>query len=477
MARFNSTLPTSATINMAGGKAYSMKAEHEFVQLLFTSFLQDKFYESASDQYKRLMELMDRVSPVFAAKAAVYARNVLGMRSITHVVAGEIAFRVKGEQWTKNFFEQIVRRPDDMFEILSYYQAAHGKTEPNAMKKGFARAIESLDEYQLGKYKGEGKTINMFDVINLVHPRPTAATKKLMTGTLEAPATWEVKITQAGSDPEAKAAAWTELVQNGMPYFALLRNLRNIAQNVDPETLDIALDQLQNEKAIKKSLVMPFRFVTAYHTIASAGLSGDVTRKIQQAISNAATASLSNIPVFSGKTCVFVDGSGSMGGYWSRATGTGKTPIEIATLFAGALAKTNNADVIVFDGSAKYVNYDLDQSLFGLAKTIQQGTNGGVTSFESAFITAKEKYDTIIILSDMQAWVGDAQRGYKNYKARTGADPALFMFDLTGYGTLQFPEKNVFSIAGFSDKVFDLMENLKNGERKMAETIERSVSL
>ena len=35
------------------------------------------------------------------------------------------------------------------------------------------------------------------------------------------------------------------------------------------------------------------------------------------------------------------------------------------------------------------------------------------------------------------------------------------------YGTLQFPENNVFALAGFSDKVFDIIELLKTDRKAL----------
>jgi len=42
---------------------------------------------------------------------------------------------------------------------------------------------------------------------------------------------------------------------------------------------------------------------------------------------------------------------------------------------------------------------------------------------------------------------------------------------MKGYGSLQFPEKKVFCIAGFSEKVFDLMSSLKEDRQTMVNKI------
>ena len=112
------------TRNLAGGEAFTMSAKLELVTILLTSFLENKFYRGGNATAKRLKELIGQISDKeFVAKAAIYARREAGMRSVSHLVAGEIAKNVKGAEWTKRFFERVVYRTDDVLEILAYYMA------------------------------------------------------------------------------------------------------------------------------------------------------------------------------------------------------------------------------------------------------------------------------------------------------------------------------------------------------------------
>ena len=128
MARF-SILPrlsrkssAPATVNYAGGRAFTQTAKLELVSVLLTTFLQDEFYRTEKQTMDRIRELMGKVGdPRFTAKAALFARNTYGMRSVSHLVAGETAKQVKGARWTKSFYDRVVRRPDDVLEILGYY--------------------------------------------------------------------------------------------------------------------------------------------------------------------------------------------------------------------------------------------------------------------------------------------------------------------------------------------------------------------
>lgn len=59
------------------------------------------------------------------------------------------------------------------------------------------------------------------------------------------------------------------------------------------------------------------------------------------------------------------------------------------------------------------------------------------------------------------------------YKTRFRADPMIYSFDLAGYGTMQFSENKIFAMAGFSDKVFSLMNYLEKDKKALLKTIQK----
>jgi len=224
------------TRNLAGGRAYAQSPKLELVSTLLTTFLKDEFYRTEKQTMARIQELIVKVNdPLFVAKAAVYVRQAHGMRSVSHLVAGELARQVKGADWTRSFFNAVVRRPDDVLEILGYYLGTYGRPIPNSLKKGLDLALSRFDEYQLSKYRREHADFKLVDAVNLLRPKATEPLGRLVRGELAAPGTWETRLTQAGDSDEhenlaaAKKAAWTELLQGRkLGYLALLRNLRNL---------------------------------------------------------------------------------------------------------------------------------------------------------------------------------------------------------------------------------------------------------
>jgi len=471
--RFNLRKPRAHrgdTVNLAGGRAFTETAKLELASLLLTSTLQDQFYRAADSTAQRVKELVARESDkVFVAKAAVYARREAGLRSVTHLVAGELAKGVKGAEWSARFFDKIVRRPDDALEILAYYLAAYGKPLPNALKKGLGRALARFDAHQLAKYRKADAEMSLVDAVNLVHPPHTEALRALVNGTLAPAETWETKLTQAGQSTDdasatavLKGAAWADLIRSRkVGYFALLRNLRNILEQAS-EVLDEALEMLVDEKLIRQSLVMPFRFTTALEAVTAANLprSSDVLA----ALATAVDLSLRNVPRFAGRTLIALDSSGSMMG----------RPIKVGALFAATLVKANDPDLMLFSSDAAYLPLNRRDSTLTLAKFIEGKAEAASTNFHAIFRRARGPYDRVIILSDMQGWVGhDAPAAaYEAWKQKFHADPKVFSFDLQGYGTLMFPQRNIFCLAGFSDKTLETLHQLDADPAALVRQIE-----
>ncbi len=470
MSRFNTQKQSTKVENKAGGLAYAQSPELELVSILLTSFANDQFYRSANDTFQRLKELIAISDKQFVAKAAVYARTEFGMRSITHVVASELAKHLGGQAWAKDFYSSIVYRPDDMMEILSYHTSTNGKI-PNSMKKGFAKAFDKFDKYKLAKYRGENKGFKLIDVVNMVHPVPVEsnaeAINALVKGELKSFDTWETELSKAGQvatteeeKADFKKDVWVKLIQEKkLGYFALLRNLRNIIEQA-PEIINEALEQLTNEALIKKSLVLPFRFLTAFEEIQKLN-DGKIIRLVLMALNKAVDISINNVPKFDGETLVVLDESGSM---------TGK-PATIGALFSAVLVKSNNADFITFSDNARYRNVNPMDSTITIAQSIKFASGG--TNFHSIFQTANKKYDRVIILSDMQGWIGHETPTFEfnQWKKSTDSNPFVYSFDLNSYGSMQFPEQNVFCLAGFSEKIFTIMGLLEKDRKALVNEI------
>lgn len=476
MAKFNTKQKRTRNVteNLAGGQAYALDKKTEFATILLSWFCEDQFYRTTGETTKRVKELVKDLDPTFVAKSAIFARDKFNMRSATHLVAAELAKNAKGVANLRRFFDKVVVRPDDMTEIVSLASVGsrnNGKARlPKALKEGFKTAFDKFDGYQLAKYRGEGKDWSLIDIVNMVRPIPTDANyealKMLVADKLRSKDTWEAKLTKAGKNEGEKAQVWADLLQeNKLGYMALLRNLRNIIQQA-PECIDLACKRLTNERAIKKSRVLPFRFLSAYKEIED--MQG--TSKVLKAISQAADISLQNVPSLE-NTLVVLDDSGSMG---SPVAGGKMTCVEAGALFSAALVKSNDSEFMMFSSDARYFNLDSSMPVLPMVKHIMRNTSYCGTNFNSIFRTINKAYDRIIIFSDEQGWEGyySPEKAFQDYKIKFNCNPYVYSVDLRSYGTTQFNNKRVSTISGFSEKIFDIMEMVESDKEALVREIE-----
>jgi polyhydroxyalkanoate synthesis regulator phasin len=359
-----------------------------------------------------------------------------------------------------------------MSEIKDVYNALNSGTLSNAMKKGFAKAIESLDTYLLAKYK---KTV--IDIANLVHPNPKNSPAyvtdengekvnvltALMNGITITADTWEAAQSEAGQEVakavkegklskekaaqvlnEAKAENWNTLLKDGkLGILAALRNIRNIVNNPasNSETITMLCNLLEDGKKIREGLIMPYQIDVAYETVRSE-CHGSDARLVLKALQNGYMQSVPNLAkALPGKTAVLVDCSGSMNTTCYTKNGRIQaTAAEKAGLLAATIAKATNADVVRFGSYAHHVDYDPNQNVFDMGRMIGSANEGG-TNIGAAFNALSKKYDRVILLSDNEANYGNStSNAYKAYIRRTGANPYVYCIDLACYGTT--PLKN-----------------------------------
>jgi len=442
MARFNKTKETTITTNLAGGRAYRHSPEMELIVSVLNTFLEDKFYESGDNRIARIKKLIQKVKPEFVAKLSILARKEFHLRSVTHLLVAELSRIHRGNSLVSKAIQRIAERPDDLIEIVAYL----GKPLPNQVKKGIRKALLNFDKYQLAKYRTENHKVKLVDLFNLVHPKPANEEQAkvwcdLMTGNLKNTETWEARL----SSGENKAKVWRELVlEEKIGYMALLRNLRNIDEQADEATKKKACEIIANKERVLKSKQLPFRFYTAYKEVRN--------QDMLEAVSKALEYSLENVPVFDGKTLVAIDASGSMSG----------KSIEIASIFAGALIKKNNAEVVMYSDDIRGFRYLRNEPILTSADRIikeamYRGTQTSLV-FEYAY-QSNIMYDRIIILSDNESWIEryGVQRYYLEYLKK---NPNVYVYcvDIQGYGTKDISRPRTFHIAGWSEKIFDFMK-------------------
>jgi 60 kDa SS-A/Ro ribonucleoprotein len=491
--KFNIRLrPASNVQNHEGAKAWSLSKELELYTAVVTTTLSDKFYETGGERLKRIKQLISEVDPQFVAKLAVYARESMYLRSVPLVLAVELAKVHQGDDLVSRLVARVIQRADEITELLAIYQQANerktvkklGKLSKQ-LQKGLALAFNKFDEYQFSKYNRDAE-VKLRDALFLVHPRPKNETQqvlfdKIAADSLQTAYTWETEMSRTGQEVRgdedkdlAFAKQWETLIDSGkLGYMALLRNLRNMLQKgISDAHLEKVAAILADPHQVARSKQFPFRFLSAYRELRSEP--NLRAPQVMEALEAAIRASIANMKGFDKDTRVLIasDVSGSM---QTPIAAKSKVQMYDIGLVLSMLLQSKCARAItsIFGTEFKVVNMPRTEILANTERMshyssqVGWATNGHLVI--EHLVQNRTVMDKVMIFTDMQLWNSNGDGGHlatawKKYKAMApGA--RLYLFDLQGYGQapINVLRDDVFLIAGWSDKVFDILHAIENG--------------
>lgn len=513
--KFNTTNKgKDTTVNYMGAKAYHMTDETELYSAVVTCMVDDSYYESNADRLSRIKNLIAKCQPEFVAKLAVYARSQMNLRSVPVILAVELARLYSGNDIVRRTISGVVKRADEIKEILAYYQIANNRKETKKLnrlskqiQKGLSEAFNRFDEYQFAKYNTDTE-VKLRDALFLVHPKAKdenqqAIFDRIVSNTLAVPYTWETELSQLGQQAfaneaeKAKAVAekWEELVLSGkLGYMALLRNIRNILTKGTGRALDGAISILTDKNRIRKSKQMPFRYLSAFVEIDKLSKEANLfesdktkIRLVKEALEKALVTACHNIPVNEGRTVILSDNSGSMygdtGGKSLVSAMSNRKSADIANLFAVLYwNKCHDTYVGLFGDHLVDAKLSRSVNVFENFKIINRtakkcgpSTERGIFEYMEGLIKSKTIVDRIIIFSDCQ--IGEGCNWYDNqgnrgrnfnllYQKYLKINPSVMVYtiDLRGYGnTLTKDCRNMILVSGWSEKIFDMIYYIEQG--------------
>lgn len=469
MSKFNKTVKPAKTTSYEGGEVYEKNPVEDWINFIMSSYLEDQFYESASDQMNRYMDLTREVAEKygweFVAKTAFFSRNVLGMRSVSELTAAIL----NGQKFDnkRTFFRNYLHRPDGVSELFAAIDML-GDKRSHALVRGAGDYLSSLKDYHIGKYKMNGKEYNMYDLINITHAH-SASIDKYKNGTLETPDTWETAISSSKSEEE-KSQNWQRLVEeNKLGYLALIRNLRNIVGSA-PDAYWIEqylVPQIENEVAIKKSLVFPYQIYCSWKNYGIRNLS------IDAALDRAFRVACGNMPDMPGDTVIILDVSGSMENRLS--SNSSLTLKEVGAVYAAAMFVNINADFVKFGSDAKRIQLNPLENIFDIVQKMQDNDDCGYgTDIAPAFNLLNKQYDRIFLVSDMQIMDNDTCgwysriKGidtYNDYCSAYKCHPHMYSFDLSNYHSQVENPNNprIHLLTALNDQLFKLIPYIEDG--------------
>lgn len=394
--------------------------------------------------------------------------QVILVRAANHRLA-------KGSGLIRKYAKEIISRPDEPAVQLAYQLNTYKKPIPNSLKKAWADFLNGCSEYQLAKYRMEGRQANTIDVVRFSHAK-SPAINKLMHGelALDAGQTWESIISTKG----ASKASWTQAV-DVMGHMALLRNLRNLSEH--GVGTELYIDKLI--AGVARGRQLPFRYYSAYRA-----LQDKAPKAVSAALETCMDTSIAALPKFPGRVMSLCDNSGSAHGTLSSAYGT----VEVATIanltgvITGMLA--THGYVGIFGDKLKSVPVDPSggvlaqtDALKSVAASIGGGTETGIWLFWKEAIEKAEHWDHVFIYSDMQAghgelytsgklpkkytWSEGRGRGRDHvdlpaliaaYREEVNPDVRVYCVQVAGYDDTIIPDvyDKTYILGGWSDGIF-----------------------
>ncbi len=415
------------------GKASKINAFEELERTVCACLLwEDGFYENGISVSERIQTLINSIND--NQKIIDLIKKAKFDMKLRHCPLYMIScLLAKGVTGLKDLIEEIVTRPDDMGELLALYKT-NNYSLSNSIKKGLAKAFTKFDEFQLAKWNRKAE-YNLVDIANLCHPKPTEAINKLMNGTLKTPETWEVLISEAGSDIEKKKNAWEKLLlKNKIPDMAFLKNIAGISRSgVDKKLIKDRISKISLNK------LLPIDYIRA--GIMNPNFESEIEKVFLKNMSK-------NKDKISGKTLILVDVSGSM-------ECTSKNSKFSCLDYACSLAMIGReiseyVEIWTFSQIEKLVP---SRRGFALRDAINYsqghwGTNLG-ESLNS--INKKTKYDRIIIITDEQT--SDTIPNAMTEKS--------YIINVSTCQRGVGYKQGYIHISGFSDSVFDYIKEIE----------------
>jgi hypothetical protein len=490
------------TVNEEGAKAFVLTPELELYSAVVTASLQDQFYEKSTERLERIRQLIRKNDPAFVARLAVYTREKMYLRSVPLVLAVELAKVHTGNGLVSQLVNRVVQRADEITEMLSFYALSNERKDVKKLsrlskqiQKGLALAFNKFDEYQFAKYN-RAAAVTLKDALFIVHPKPKDDDQqllfdKIVENELQVPYTWETTLTatgqmqylSAGEKQKAFRYAWEQLIaSDALGYMAMMRNLRNILEaDVDNRMIDKVCARLTDVNAVLRSKQLPFRFLSAYRELKA--VRHGRTGRVMEALETAIQASVAQLQGFDEDTRVVIacDVSGSM-----------QTPVSARSavkyydigLLLGMLLQYKCENVVtgMFGDKWKIVNFPKKHVLANVDAFYQRegevgySTNGYLVLAD--LIKRKYVADKVMFFTDCQMWdsaTGNADTRnslsaqWKMYK-RIAPDAKLYLFDLAGNGRVPVDAQadDVYLVAGWSDKVFEILAAMEKGEDAIA---------
>ncbi len=487
------SVPIPTIRNRDGFPAYERPLEEQYLQTLLTNTLGNTYYatkEELLQESTRVHEDMLDADAEFAAKAMAFARNEGFMR--LQPIYGLARLSAANPSLFARAFPHVIKIPSDLSDFLTILRGQGRGEGGRAVKREVAKFLNAVSEYWTLKYNGRGRGYSIGDMIITSHAKAKderqnrlfryAMGKEGGLGDLPQLAAFEALKT-AETDAERirwiaegklpheivtgavkpTKAIWNAILEQ-MPIFALLRNLNTMDRaGVLDERYGYIKQQLTSADVLRRSKILPFRFLTAYNKIEK--------EWVRDVLRQSVELTFDNLPDLTGRTAIFLDVSGSMDGEYLR----------IGSVFALALFKKTEGHSLfwTFDTQVHDPKPSRVDSILTQAERIH--SIGGTDTGEPVrrLLRHPQTFDNIIIVTDEQQNTGSSFcRELQIYRHKRNKSAAAFVIDLAPYNAAMVPptDKQTHYIYGWSETVLTYIAYAQQGFGDMVSRV-RALSI
>jgi 60 kDa SS-A/Ro ribonucleoprotein len=487
-------VPATTVRNDAHAPAYELSPKATLARLAATGCLSRTYYASAETQLDRVLELAQQVDTDFLAQTALYARNKGFMKDMPALLCAVLATRDLDR--LTEIFPQVI---DNGKMLRNFVQILRSgvtgrKSLGSAPKRLVRQWLERASERQLIQ-AAIGNDPSLADIVKMVHPRPADVTRQAfyawligkpwdaaaLPETLRAFEAW--KTNREGTVPDVPFQMLTALQLGDKEWTAIAENASWQTTRMNLNTFlrhgvfkDAAMTskvsaRLSDPDQVRRAKVFPYQLLAAFMN-ADKNLPG----KLRNALQDAMETAIANVPEISGNIVVCPDVSGSMQSSitaYRQGASSKVRCIDVAALVAAAfLRKNRDARVLPFEVRVVDITLNPRDSVMTNAATLAGVGGGGTNCSAPLALLNKENItpDLVVFISDNESWADpQARRGtsmmveWEKIKTRN-PKAKLVCIDITPNTTTQAPDrKDILNIAGFSDKVFDLIASFAAG--------------
>jgi len=517
-------VPLADTSNAAGGAAYSTSDEKVLAQIACTGTFGNTFYINGETQLAQLIAAAERVSPEYLAQVTVYAHQHGLMKDTPAVLLALLLGR--SHELFGRVFPLVINNAKMLHNFAAVIRSGvtGRRNFGSVARKLVSDWLINADTWKLLNGASNNNP-SLGDIINMVHPRPKDAAQaaffkwfanrseltfsehELLPEQVRALDNFVANRTDDTPIPDVPfffleglelshqqrlaLAAKTSPVQSLKMINTFNRN--NLFGSPLPGAGDVTfkadlINRLERITFDAKTKLFPFQAMTALHALEGA-VPGDVKATVENLVNRAMTKA----PVLKGTTVVAVDISSSMRsmvlGRNDKAS-TNTSCVDVAALIGVGIVKCNpeNSILVLFNDNIGFWQFNHDHSVVTVANEIARITTGGTNTplviemllqsyaREKASGNSPAVIDNVIIVSDNESWIGASggnytrggvplQARWQEYLKEWNPKAKMLCININPEKSVQVKDTpNAINIGGFSDIVFQLMDDYFNND-------------